>query len=340
MMRAFFLMAFLGTLWPLYAPAQSPGPRPAPPTPEVQAYLGHYGSGVREVIVFEEAGRLFGHADSVSFPLEEVSPRTFVRGRARVDWLGDTLRFEPPVAGRMIRFQAGDRVYSRRAVGPAEGDVFRITPSRPVDELLRASFSQQMPAFPPTNLRADLVDLAVAVPGLQFDLRYARSDNFMGAPMYDRAVAALQRPAAEALARVQRELASYGLGLVIFDAYRPWHVTWTFFQAVPQDLRGFVANPARGSRHNRGAAVDLGLVDLETGRPVEMPSDFDEFNARADVRYPGGTALSRWHRTLLIQTMRRNGFSVLPGEWWHFDFRGWQAYPIMNIPLEAVEGRR
>ena len=130
-----------------------------------------------------------------------------------------------------------------------------------------------------------------------------------------------------------RELVRRGYGLCIFDGYRPWSVTKIFWDATPAELRHFVADPAQGSRHNRGCAVDLTLYELASGEPVEMPSGYDEFTARAYPDWPGGTARQRWHRELLRRAMADQGFTVYRHEWWHFDSRDWRRYPVLDEPL-------
>ncbi len=154
----------------------------------------------------------------------------------------------------------------------------------------------------------------------------------MGVAMYDRASARLQRPVAEALGRVQRTLVAEGLGLLVFDAYRPWYVTKMFWEATPDSQRVFVADPSRGSRHNRGAAVDLTLYDLRTGVPLPMPSGYDEFTERAFPDYAGGTAAERANRARLRRAMEAEGFTVYEAEWWHFDFAGWAEWALGNVP--------
>jgi D-alanyl-D-alanine dipeptidase len=186
--------------------------------------------------------------------------------------------------------------------------------------------------------KPELVDLATLGGGLHFDIRYATSNNFMGTPMYAEARAFLEKPAAEALLKAAAELRAEGYGLLIHDAYRPWYVTRMFWDATPARLHGFVANPQKGSKHNRGCAVDLSLYYLKSGEPVKMPSGYDEMTARASPNYGGGTADERARRDLLRKAMTAQGFTVDKGEWWHFDYRDWPKYPILNIPFAEIRG--
>jgi D-alanyl-D-alanine dipeptidase len=212
---------------------------------------------------------------------------------------------------------------------------FHINPLHPVQELRREALQATPPRQPQGLQTPDLVEVAPLDPTLRLDIRYATSDNFMGAPFYTQARAFLQRPAAEALVRVQQSLASRGYGLMIYDAYRPWYVTKMFWEGTPPKLRRFVANPANGSRHNRGCAVDLTLYRLGSGQPVEMPSDYDEMSPRAYADYSGGTAGQRSMRELLRASMEAEGFKQLPVEWWHFDYFPCH-YPVMNVPFENL----
>src|SRR5262249_40392875 len=154
--------------------------------------------------------------------------------------------------------------------GPESGNVFRIQPRRPLDQIRREAQTQRPPPEPAPRRKADLVDLTSLDPTIKLDIRYAGKDNFLSAPLYTSARALLQRPAAEALLRAHRKLLQQGYGLLIHDAYRPWSVTKMFWEATPDDKRIFVANPREGSHHNRGCAVDLTLYDLVSGKPVEM----------------------------------------------------------------------
>jgi D-alanyl-D-alanine dipeptidase len=184
----------------------------------------------------------------------------------------------------------------------------------------------------------DLVEITNLDPTVHLDIRYATSNNFLHRPVYQQARAFLQRPAAEAVARANQALKPQGFGLVIFDGYRPWSVTKTFWDSASAYERKieFVANPRKGSRHNRGCAVDLTLYDLKSGREVPMPSEYDEFSPRAFPDYAGGSVEARACRDLLRKTMEAEGFTVYKAEWWHFDFNGWKEYPILDMPFEQL----
>jgi D-alanyl-D-alanine dipeptidase len=214
--------------------------------------------------------------------------------------------------------------------------VFRIAPVRPVAELRAEALAARPPAEKGDFLRSDLVDVANLDPRIKLDIRYATSDDFLSTPVYTSARAFLQRPAAEALLRAHRELIKQGYGLLIFDAYRPWYVTKIFWDATPVDKHQFVADPARGSRHNRGCAVDLTLYDLRTGREIPMTGVYDEMSERSYPNYTGGTPEQREHRQVLRAAMEVQGFTVYDTEWWHFDYRDWPRYAIQNIPFEEI----
>src|SRR2546423_14236286 len=137
----------------------------------------------------------------------------------------------------------------------------------------------------------DLVEITNLDPTIRLDIRYATTNNFLHRPVYHQPRAFLQRSAAEAVARANQQLQTQGYGLMVFDGYRPWSVTKTFWDAATPYQRKieFVANPKKGSRHNRGCAVDLTLYDLRTGNEVTMPSEYDEFSERAFPDYQGGS---------------------------------------------------
>ena len=184
----------------------------------------------------------------------------------------------------------------------------------------------------------DLVEVVTLDPTIHLDIRYATANNFMHRPMYAQARAFLQRPAADALLRAHRSLTAKGYGLLVFDAYRPWSITKLFWDSVSETQRKmeFVANPQKGSKHNRGCAVDLSLYELATGVEVQMPSAYDEFSERAFPTYGGGTTASRALRDLLRMAMEAEGFTVYQAEWWHFDYKDWPHYRILDIPFERI----
>jgi D-alanyl-D-alanine dipeptidase len=185
--------------------------------------------------------------------------------------------------------------------------------------------------------KPELVELRYLDPTLKLDIRYATSENFLGRPVYKEARAFLQRPAAEALVHANRALRRKGYGLVIHDGYRPWSVTKIFWDATPDDKKEFVADPAKGSRHNRGCAVDLSMFDLKTGKLVEMPSSYDEMSERSHINYQGGAEESRRLRDMLRAAMEAEGFAVYEPEWWHYDYKDWKEYPILNISFSEIE---
>jgi beta-lactamase class D/D-alanyl-D-alanine dipeptidase len=198
-------------------------------------------------------------------------------------------------------------------------------------------FAQSAPPPEKNKREADLVELVKLDKTIKLDIRYARSDNFVGRPVYSEARAFLQRPAAESLLKVHKELKKQGLGLVIFDGYRPWSVTKLFWEVTPEDKRKFVANPKNGSRHNRGAAVDLSIYDLKTGKLLPMPSDFDDFSDKAHPEYKGGTAEETRNRDLLRKLMEAAGFTVNSDEWWHFDYKDWREYGLYDIAFSSIK---
>jgi D-alanyl-D-alanine dipeptidase len=215
-------------------------------------------------------------------------------------------------------------------------DFFHITPVRPVDELLAGALKETPPAESGTFRDPELTEIAKLDSAILLDIRYASDNNFLSTPLYSQPRAFLQRPAAEALVRVHKKLRARGYGLMIHDAYRPWYITKVFWDATPAELHDFVADPSRGSKHNRGCAVDLTLTDLNTGKPVEMPSLYDEMSGRANANYEGGTAEERRLRDLLRSEMESEGFSVYEFEWWHFDYKDWELYKIQNVRFEEI----
>jgi len=233
-----------------------------------------------------------------------------------------------------------DTLETRSAMSesPSDDSTFRIRPVRDIDEIRAGALRAAPPVESGAFMESNLVELVRLDSTIMLDVRYAGTNNFMGSRMYEEARAFLQRPAAEALVRVHRALADDGLGIVVYDGYRPWYVTKMFYEATPLSMRHFVANPESGSRHNRGCAVDIGLFDRATGEILSMPSGYDEFSERAYPGYSGGTREARANRALLIAAMEREDFTVNQYEWWHFDYVDWPDYRIQNVRFADIAG--
>jgi D-alanyl-D-alanine dipeptidase len=315
------------------APFGFPGNKP-PDTPQAwKRLIGEYGSEASSLLVLEKSGNLIlRQRDNVETVLQPASGANFTMG----DTAGRpiSVHFDSTGKERAASISLGDALFPRHKLGPDEGLPFQIQPSRPVDDLRKEALAATPPHEEGNFRQPDLVELAPLEPAIHLDIRYATSNDFLGTPVYTRARAFLQRPAAEALLRALHRLKPFGYALLIHDAYRPWYVTKIFWDATPPEGKIFVADPAQGSRHNRGCAVDLTLYDLKSGQPIEMTGTYDEMSPRSFPDYPGGTSLQRWHRDLLRWAMESEGFTVYDHEWWHFDFKDWHAYPILNVPFE------
>lgn len=181
----------------------------------------------------------------------------------------------------------------------------------------------------------ELIDLGKFIPGIVLDIRYATTDNFTGEKIYNIARAYARKPVAEALKRAQEEFSRHGVGIKIYDAYRPYRATVKFYELYRDTT--YVASPYRGSRHNRGCAVDMTLVDLKTGKELKMPTEFDSFSKDAWPSSYVKDPVVRRNRQLLITVMEKHGFKVNASEWWHFDFKGWQKFEILDIEFEELE---
>lgn len=313
-----------------------PDVRPEPAPPAWEGLIGEYGWDHNTLYVLEHRGRLHVLVEwFYRYPLERVEGDVW-RFPDRGLYSGERVRFHRDDAGRAAAVTMAGIRFERREAGPAGGGTFRIDPVKPIDELRRDALAARPPEEEGEFREPDLVELGTLDAPLRFDIRYATTNNFMGSVFYRVPRAYLQRPAAEAVGRAARRLAEEGYGLLVHDAYRPWFVTKMFWDATPEDMKQFVADPSGGSRHNRGAAVDLTLYHLDSGEPAAMVSGYDEFTPRAFPLYPGGTSLERWHRELLREAMEAEGFSVYEWEWWHFDHGDWREYPILNRVFEEL----
>jgi D-alanyl-D-alanine dipeptidase len=179
----------------------------------------------------------------------------------------------------------------------------------------------------------DLVDIKEINPHIIVDMKYAAEDNFVKTKLYDSNTCFLRRSTASKLDTVQRKLEGMNLGLKVWDCYRPLAVQKILWAILPNER--YVANPEKGSRHNRASAVDVTLVDLQ-GNELQMPTGFDDFSPRAHRQYQDIPEGVFRNRTLLEGMMKKAGFLPLPEEWWHYDDEKWMGFDILNVPFEKL----
>jgi D-alanyl-D-alanine dipeptidase len=329
--------------------APFPGPQPARLPQDLRGKTGDFADEAEKdvLIILERSRRLYlrdsGGIEHV-LKLLRISPEasqtsfTYTSDEAEPSWvLGFKQRGSDPVW--QLFTQIGPYHRLPYSVPTGSSSVNLVKPLRALKEIRAAALAATPPEEQGSFRKNDLVELAKLDPAIRLDIRYATTNNFLGSPVYTQARAYLQRPAADALLRALRRLQPLGYGLLVHDGYRPWYVTKIFWDATPESGKIFVADPAQGSRHNRGCAVDLTLYDLKTNEPVEMTGLFDEMSPRSFPDYSGGTSLQRWHRDLLRWAMEAEGFTVFEAEWWHFDYKDWREYAISNIPFEKLDAK-
>ena len=330
-------------------PVRSPAPYPGSTPPRLPADLtnrtGDFANQAESdvFVLLERAGRLvLRDSAGTEHPIRPLTLKkngeqtsfTYVGGESD-PWV---LAFDQHRSDPVWQVFTHIGPYHRLAYSVPLGspNVVRVKPVRPLAQIRAEALAAAPPPEKGPFRQSDLVELAPLDRAIRLDIRYATSNDFLGIPVYTEARAFLQRPAAEALLRALHKLEPLGYGLLIHDGYRPWYVSKIFWEATPADGKIFVADPAQGSRHNRGCAVDLTLYDLKTGQPAEMTGLYDEMSPRSFPDYPGGTTLERWHRDLLRWAMESEGFTVYESEWWHFDYKDWRDYAIANIPFEKL----
>jgi zinc D-Ala-D-Ala dipeptidase len=320
----------------------APGPKP-PDVPQAwKPWIGEYGPSAAN----QNTGMAFvlGEKDGIILLLSRELKADDAKYKAMEELPANT----PPPSSRKSNLQLrintqGERIltiggFEDGRLSPEANATAQVVikPQRPMAELRHDALAASPPHEDGTFRNPELVELRTLDPAIHLDIRYATTNDFLGTPVYTQARAFLQRPAAESLVRALHKLQPLGYGLLIHDAYRPWYVTKIFWDATPAEGKIFVADPKEGSRHNRGCAVDLTLYDLASGQPIEMPGTYDEMSPRSFPDYPGGTSLQRWHRDLLRHAMESEGFTVYEHEWWHFDYKDWREYPILNIKFEDL----
>ena len=330
----------------LRSPAPFPGPTPPRPPQDLRGKIGDFASQDEKqlFILLERSKHLYLREsdgaehllDALSFKNEgQQTSYTFASNETDGWVLAFKQRGFDPIWD--IVTQIGPYHRLTYSVPTGSSSVNLVKPLRNIKEIRAAALAATPPEEKGTFRKNDLVELARLDPAIRLDIRYATPNDFLGTAVYTQPRAFLQRPAAEAMVRALHRLQPLGYGLLIHDGYRPWYVTKIFWDATPESGKIFVADPAQGSRHNRGCAVDLTLYDLRTNEPVEMTGLYDEMSPRSFPDYPGGTSLQRWHRDLLRWAMESEGFTVYESEWWHFDYKDWREYAIGNIPFENLD---
>jgi D-alanyl-D-alanine dipeptidase len=294
-----------------------------PPSPPAawKPFIGEYGNPPNITYILEQDGVLMRYTEKSGYV--GIDPKT--------------IQVKKDAKGQVTELSLGAEKLMRHRLPGEDGATFRITPVRPVAELREEALKATPPAEEGEFRTYDLVELTFLNTDFHLDIRYATTNNFLSTPFYTQPRAFLESAAAEALVGALSDLRKQGFGLLIYDAYRPWYVTKMFWEAVPPEDKVFVADASKGSKHNRGCAVDLTLYDMKTGKPVEMTGGYDEMSSRSYPDYPGGTSLERWHRAVLRDAMESHGFTVYEAEWWHFDYKDWDKHPILNIAFEAIK---
>ncbi|WP_083435053.1 serine hydrolase [Rhodopirellula islandica] len=310
------------------------------PPPEIRDewrdLIGEHGWDHNTLYILERHGQLHALIEwFYYYPLTPVGKDRFAFPDHGL-YHGEELVFQRDESGEITEVIAAQVAFQKREVGTKAGETFKIKRELPVEKLRELADAAKPPHEEGNFRPSDLTELTSLDPSIELDIRYATTNNFMDTVFYQQPRAFAQRPAAEAAVKVHQELAKQNLGLLIYDAYRPWRVTKMFWDATPSEMKNFVANPAQGSRHNRGCALDLTLFDRSTRDPIPMVSGYDEFSKRSFPLYPGGTQRQRYYRGLLRRAMESAGFQVYEYEWWHFDFDGWQKYRIGNLPFEEI----
>lgn len=315
--------------------ARSEWPAPPPPPARLASVIGDYGWRHGYIRIYERDGAPHARLGWTRYEALAFQGEDLVIPDVPAGSPPERLAFDRDIAGKIVGLRFAGVFWPCLDLGAEILAHTRGSVSR--REGLRREARLATPPREGPKAAPELIAVQSVAPSVALDIRYASDNNFMGFALYTRPGAYLQRPAASALARIALHLQSKGLGLLIHDSYRPWFVTKMFWEATPPDGRIFTADPSQGSRHNRGAAVDLTLTDLSDGAPLEMTGGYDEMTSRSYPNYVGGTSLQRWRRDTLRTAMEAEGFDVYPTEWWHFDYRGWERYPIMNRDFDEID---
>ena len=319
--------------------------------PELAALCGEYGPDHSPTYIIERYGRLFALVEwLMTYPLRPAGEERDESGKLlKSTWLMPSSNcfyadekvvfYDFDQYGQPKHVHCTGIEFERRLQDVRPEVTHKIKLARTIaevrEECLAAKPSEKITQ---AKRKPDLVDMESFElnPPFKLDVRYATDNNFVGDILYKSPKAFAQRPAAEEIVKAHKWLNKFGYGLILFDIYRPWHVTKMLWDATPEHQHHFVANPATGSIHNRGGAIDCGIYDLATGKEIYMVAGFDEMTARSYRDYAGGTSLERWHARLLRTAMQMHRFEIYEYEWWHFNFEDQLEYPVMNESFEHL----
>lgn len=303
--------------------------------------IGEFGPDHNVLFIYEDNGKLFLLIEWFEKnKLLQINKNLFELPKNYGLFQGEKLNFIRDENDYAIAVEIlNGPLFKRRNIGVEKGKTFKIDPIKPIEIIRKNALKASPPIERSDFFKSDLVELRSLDPSINYDIRYASTNNFMNSVFYNEAKAFMQRDAAKALVAANKIFNELGYGILIHDAYRPWYVTKMFWDATPLDKKIFVADPKNGSRHNRGCAIDLSLVDLKTNKVIEMVGGYDEFTERSFPNYYGGTSEQRYHRSLLREVMESQGFTVYDYEWWHFDYKDWKKYKIENIQFENIQNK-
>ncbi|WP_293724606.1 M15 family metallopeptidase [Phascolarctobacterium succinatutens] len=314
---------------------------------DIKYILGFYYGNGENILIRENNGRLEllyrtaqedrSFAAANLYPLSKVHFDSYtLQESGPMSNTEAGVRFERDTDGYGISCRVGGNTYSRYFLGTTQGErakPFRLE-ERSAEEwakLREEAAKAAVPAALAAGEQAQLVD-AASVAGLKVNSVYAGSDNLFGAPLYSTPKLFVAKDAAAALGRVQQRLAAYGYGLVLWDAYRPWSVSKLANLALPEGKKDMLEDPeVKGSVHNTGNAVDVGLYSLDSGEELDMGCGFDEPSLRQYASYAGGTSRERYLRSLLREEMELQGFKGIEMEWWHFEFGDCSKFAHLNV---------
>ena len=314
---------------------------------DIKYILGFYYGNGENILIRENNGRLEllyrtaqedrSFAAANLYPLSKVHFDSYtLQESGPMSNTEAGVRFERDTDGYGISCRVGGNTYSRYFLGTTQGErakPFRLE-ERSAEEwakLREEAAKAAVPAALAAGEQAQLVD-AASVAGVKVNSVYAGSDNLFGAPLYSTPNLFVAKDAAAALGRVQQRLAAYGYGLVLWDAYRPWSVSKLANLALPEGKKDMLEDPeTKGSVHNTGNAVDVGLYSLDSGEELDMGCGFDEPSLRQYASYAGGTSRERYLRSLLREEMELQGFKGIEMEWWHFEFGDCSKFAHLNV---------